>query len=66
MRRLLLSTAALAGSAFAADFPSSKADPVFVPAAPVYSWSGFYVGVCGGGSFASSSVTQIVGATLPR
>ncbi|MCW2273965.1 outer membrane immunogenic protein [Rhodoblastus acidophilus] len=55
MRKVLLSTVALmamAGSAFAADLPSIKAPPpVYVPPPPVFSWTGFYIGVEGGGDF---------------
>jgi outer membrane immunogenic protein len=48
MKKLLLTTAALAasiGSAFAADLPSVKAPPVV--ALPPPAWTGFYVGVHG-------------------
>jgi outer membrane immunogenic protein len=55
MRRLLLASvalAALAGSALAADLPSSKSAPVYTPEPlPVFSWTGFYLGVEGGGDF---------------
>lgn len=40
--------AVLSGSAFAADLPSTKEAPTFVPPPPAMSWSGFYVGVSGG------------------
>ena len=61
MRQILLSTvalAALAGSAIAADLPSSKAPPVYVAPAPVYSWTGVYLGVYGGGVFGTATVTD--------
>jgi len=55
MRKVLLSTVAvmaMAGSALAADLPSAKAPPpVYVPPAPVFTWTGFYIGVEGGGDF---------------
>jgi outer membrane immunogenic protein len=54
MRNILLSTVAvlaLTGSALAADLPSTKSAPVFVAPAPVFSWTGVYIGVEGGGDF---------------
>jgi len=54
MRKLLLSTVAvtaISGSALAADLPSVKAPPVYTPPPPVFSWTGFYIGVEGGGDF---------------
>jgi outer membrane immunogenic protein len=48
IRKVLLSTVALAaisGTAFAADLPSRRAPPVYVPPPiPIFSWTGFYVG----------------------
>jgi outer membrane immunogenic protein len=61
MRRLLLSTLALASTAFsalAADLPSTKAAPALVAPVPVFAWTGFYVGVYGGGVFSSTNVTD--------
>ncbi len=61
MRALLLATvalAALAGSAFAADLPSTKGAPVYVAPPPAFSWTGFYVGADIGGAFASTSLTD--------
>jgi outer membrane immunogenic protein len=52
MRKFLLSAfvaAGFAGSAFAADLPSTKAAPVF--AAPAFSWTGVYGGLEGGLDF---------------
>ena len=48
IRKLLLSTVAIAAistSAFAADLPSRRAPPVYVPPpVPLFSWTGFYIG----------------------
>ena len=48
IKKLLLSTVtlgALSVSAFAADLPSRRAPPVYVPPPiPVFTWTGFYVG----------------------
>src|SRR3954453_2436010 len=60
VRRLLLSTAAaaaMAGSAYAADIPygASPAPPPYVPSFPIFTWTGFYVGVNAGGAFRGSS-----------
>jgi outer membrane immunogenic protein len=44
-----------AGSAFAADLPSRKEAPVYVPPPPPPMWTGFYVGLNAGGTFAESS-----------
>lgn len=60
MKRLFLACVglvALAGAAAAADLPPApapyyKAPPVYVPA---YSWTGFYLGINGGGAFGRSS-----------
>jgi outer membrane immunogenic protein len=51
MKKLLLSSAALLGLAFsasAADLPRRAAPPVYAPAIPVFTWTGFYVGVNAG------------------
>ncbi len=39
-----ISAIALAGSAFAADLPSRAPPPVYVPPAPIFTWTGIYVG----------------------
>ncbi len=49
IKKLLLSTVAItacAGTAFAADLPSRRAPPVYVPppAIPLFTWTGLYVG----------------------
>ncbi len=62
MRALLLSTvafAALAGSALAADLPSTKEAPVYVAPVPAFSWTGFYIGADIGGAFASTNWTSL-------
>ena len=58
--KFLLSSAALAmlaGTALAADLPSRRAPPVYVPppAIPVFTWTGFYVGGQVGYEFGRSS-----------
>ena len=59
MKRFLLAGAALiallGGSASAADL-AVKARPL--PPAPVWSWTGFYIGINGGGSIGVNSSTQ--------
>ena len=48
IRKVLLSTVAIvaiSGTAFAADLPSRRAPPVYVPPPiPVFTWTGFYIG----------------------
>jgi outer membrane immunogenic protein len=46
--------AAASASAFAADLPTRKAAPPMYAPAPVYDWSGFYVGVNAGVGWANS------------
>ena len=59
MKRLLLGTAAIiafAAPAVAADLPArtyTKA-PVYTPPQAVYNWTGFYIGINGGGGFGRS------------
>ena len=51
MKKLLLSSTALLGlplSAVAADLPRRAAPPVYAPAIPVFTWTGFYVGANAG------------------
>ena len=46
-RRILLASVgviALAGSALAADLPSRAPPPVYVPPAPIFTWTGIYIG----------------------
>ena len=47
IRKVLMSTVAviaISGTAFAADLPSRRAPPVFVPPIPIFTWTGFYIG----------------------
>ena len=66
---LACGTALFAGSAMAADLPSRVAAPVpYLAPPPVFTWSGFYVGVVAGASFGSgnnNSQTFTPSANLP-
>ena len=59
IRKMLLSTVALAAftsAAFAADLPSRRAPPVYIPPPlPVFSWTGFYIGADVGYAFGSDN-----------
>jgi outer membrane immunogenic protein len=58
LNRFLLVTAAataLASSALAADLPARSAPPVPYVAVPVFTWTGFYVGVNAGYAFSDSA-----------
>ena len=60
IKTLLLSSVALAtiaGTALAADLPSRRAPPVYVPppVLPVFTWTGFYVGAQAGYEFGRSN-----------
>ena len=60
MRKLLLSGvafAALAGQALAADLPSRKEAPVYVPPVPAFSWTGFYIGGDIGAAWATTTAS---------
>jgi outer membrane immunogenic protein len=61
LRKLLMTTVAataMAGSAYAADLPSRRAPPVaYVPPIPIFTWTGFYVGVNAGGAFRANNNT---------
>jgi outer membrane immunogenic protein len=53
LRKLLLSSvafAALSGAALAADLPSRAPPPVYIPPPPIFTWTGFYLGINGGGA----------------
>lgn len=69
IRKVLLSSVALvaiSGTAFAADLPSRRAPPVFVPPPiPVFTWTGLYVGAQLGYEFGRDSAREVaVGAPL--
>jgi outer membrane immunogenic protein len=53
-----LALVALGGTAFAADLPSRKG-PVFAPVAPIFTWTGFYVGVNAGVLFTDNDIRTI-------
>jgi outer membrane immunogenic protein len=54
-----LTLALTAGSAMAADLPSYKAPPPYIPPPPIMTWTGFYAGLnLGGGFLASNSSNQ--------
>jgi outer membrane immunogenic protein len=59
-KAMLLMAASLAtlsvGGAFAADLPSRKAEPVYVPPPPPPLWTGFYAGLNIGGGWSANSV----------
>ena len=68
MKRVVLACvgiAALGGVAAAADLPPSPAAPYYkapaVYAPPAYTWSGFYIGINGGGAWGRSSWTTTSG-----
>jgi outer membrane immunogenic protein len=70
MKRLLVTvmfSALTAGTALASDLPPPAARPprapaVYMPAPPVYNWTGFYLGINGGWGFGKSDWT-VPGAT---
>ena len=57
----------VSATAFAADLPSRKEAPVYIAPAPVFSWTGFYVGAEFGGQWGQNStslVNNFTGNTL--
>jgi outer membrane immunogenic protein len=62
LKKLLVSSiavTAMLGSALAADLPRRAPPPVYVPPPPVFTWTGFYVGVNGGGIWNSNRVETV-------
>jgi outer membrane immunogenic protein len=59
---------ALAGPVLAADLPTTKGPPVYVPPPPVMSWTGFYIGGDVGYAFGLDAVSPTIadGGTFPR
>src|SRR5947209_13802138 len=59
LRKILMTTvaaSAMVGSAYAADLPSRKAPPMaYIPPVPIFTWTGFYIGVNGGGAFRANN-----------
>ena len=51
-----LALVALGGTAFAADLPSRKG-PVYAPIAPIFTWTGFYVGANAGVIFNDNNIS---------
>jgi hypothetical protein len=66
LRKILFSTAlvAVAGSALAADLPYRTAAPAPYVAAPVFNWTGFYVGVNAGAAFNNRNAGSIATSGL--
>ncbi len=67
MKKVALSVAALAltaGSALAADLPSRKGPPMLPPPPPPPMWTGFYVGLNAGGTWANSNNISTVAAPI--
>ena len=60
-----VSLLALAGAALAADLPPPAPAP-FVPVAPVFTWTGFYIGTHSGGLFADNKIKTRGNAALNR
>jgi outer membrane immunogenic protein len=64
IRKFLMSTVALvavSGTAYAADLPSRAPPPVYVPPPPIFTWTGFYVGVEAGDQFGRTTPSFAAG-----
>ena len=63
---LTVAASALSTPALAADLPPPAAPPqapvAYIPAAPVFTWTGFYVGLNGGYAFGQSNWTSPLGS----
>jgi len=69
MKKFLLTAAAIAlaltaASALAADLPSRKEAPVYVPSPPPPLWTGFYIGLNAGGAFGGSNNISVTTVSL--
>ncbi len=63
-RRILLATvgvSALAGSAIAADLPPRAPAPVYLPPAPIFTWTGIYIGGQIGYAWGNQNVSSSTG-----
>jgi outer membrane immunogenic protein len=69
MKRILIAGAfalAAGGQALAADLPQ-PAPPPYIPApVPIFTWTGIYLGINGGGAFGDSNWSDPVLARLHR
>lgn len=54
----VMTLALAAGSALAADLPSRKAPPAYIPPPPT--WTGFHIGLNAGGAWSASATTNFV------
>ncbi len=71
MKRILIASAlalAAGGQALAADLPppppAPRAPATYVPVAPYYNWTGFYIGGNLGAGFTSGSYSDTLGSTF--